>query len=334
MSSPANQNPSVTVVVGGSDEESPRLYSSYDDCFDTNNENSSISSSHIPEASAVLLVDVADTTTVHMQPIHVVSAASALPNSSYSTAGSSSSSQYVSAQVLGSETTISRSRRRIRVANTSAEAVPLDPWSNKPTTSSALMTSDSGAPSNGNDSSYNRRSNTPLQLQPFADVSETEQLHPHERDVTHTNQHQEMRRYHLLTAIQEDPFHKKCRRRRRRRGRMMVGGITGFVFGTFVLGPIGGVAGATAGAVLARTASKVGEKRKDVRVQRERNRYETEQHQHEENYSVNDYPSSAERNSPPIQEAYATADPIERYNNGSRSRRSGRYRHSRSSRTR
>lgn len=332
MSYPAN--PSVTLVIGGSgDEESQRLfYSSHDDRFEMN-ENSY---SHIPEAAAVFLVDDTDTVVVQTQPSQVASA-SIVPESTYSFAGKSSS-QYASAQVLGSEsiitTSMSRSSRRLRVTNTSAEAVPLDPWSKKPTTSSALITSYDGAPSNGNDDD-NRRCNIPSQPQPFAVVSETEQSHPHERDITSTNQRQEMRRYQLLAAIQEDPFHKKRRRRRRRRGRMMVGGITGFVFGTFVLGPIGGVAGATAGAVLARTASKVGEKRKDARVQRERNSLETEHHQQEDsNDAENYYTGFGESNNPPIQEAYATADPTERSRNGSRRRRSGRYRHSRSNRTR
>mmetsp|Transcript_34344 Transcript_34344/g.82738 ORF Transcript_34344/g.82738 Transcript_34344/m.82738 type:complete len:215 (-) Transcript_34344:1644-2288(-) len=50
--------------------------------------------------------------------------------------------------------------------------------------------------------------------------------------------------------------------------------MTGFVVGTFVLGPVGGLAGATTGAVISRTASKVFERRKDRRLARERQEQE------------------------------------------------------------
>ena len=50
--------------------------------------------------------------------------------------------------------------------------------------------------------------------------------------------------------------------------------MTGFVVGTFVLGPVGGLAGATTGAVISRTASKIGERRKDRRLARERQEQE------------------------------------------------------------
>jgi hypothetical protein len=91
--------------------------------------------------------------------------------------------------------------------------------------------------------------------------------------------HQAMSRYHLLAAMQEDPLHKKRRRRQRRRSRMVLGGATGLIVGTLVLGPIGGVAIGVVGVVLSRTASKIGEKRKDIRVQREWERWQASERQ-------------------------------------------------------
>lgn len=76
--------------------------------------------------------------------------------------------------------------------------------------------------------------------------------------------------YGLSDAHYEDAWSKKWRRRKRRRARMVIGGMTGFVAGTFLLGPLGGLAGAATGAVMSRTVSKVGERRKDRRLARER----------------------------------------------------------------
>jgi hypothetical protein len=80
-------------------------------------------------------------------------------------------------------------------------------------------------------------------------------------------------RYHgpagRYTVRHEDPLAKKMRRRRRRRGRMVAGAAGGALVGAVFLGPIGLAAGVVTGAVVARVASKNGEKRKDQRVARQ-----------------------------------------------------------------
>eukprot|EP00538_Stauroneis_constricta_P002062 CAMPEP_0119557212 /NCGR_PEP_ID=MMETSP1352-20130426/8948_1 /TAXON_ID=265584 /ORGANISM="Stauroneis constricta, Strain CCMP1120" /LENGTH=111 /DNA_ID=CAMNT_0007604279 /DNA_START=139 /DNA_END=474 /DNA_ORIENTATION=- len=67
----------------------------------------------------------------------------------------------------------------------------------------------------------------------------------------------------------EDPKHKKSRRRQRRRIRMAAGGVGGFVVGGALLGPVGACAGCVSGVAMSRAASRVGERWKDDRLQRE-----------------------------------------------------------------
>ena len=126
-------------------------------------------------------------------------------------------------------------------------AIPLDPWSNKPTEASIMA-----------------------QSPPLSTYSNGQEVSP----------------YHQVQVIQasnnpsypyiEDPLQKKLRRRRRRRGRMAVGGVSGFVVGSLVLGPIGAVVGTVTGVTLARGVSKIGEKRKDRRVRRQLERAQAE----------------------------------------------------------
>jgi hypothetical protein len=69
----------------------------------------------------------------------------------------------------------------------------------------------------------------------------------------------------------EEPLQKKRRRRRRRRVRMVLGGIAGLTVGAIVFcGPVGLVIGTVAGAAGARHLSKRGERKKDARVVRPR----------------------------------------------------------------
>lgn len=64
----------------------------------------------------------------------------------------------------------------------------------------------------------------------------------------------------------EDLSKKKTRRRRRRRRRMVIGGMGGFVLGSAIAGPLGGIV-LTAGAVGAtRAFSKRAERKKDARI--------------------------------------------------------------------
>ncbi|KAG7363152.1 hypothetical protein IV203_026512 [Nitzschia inconspicua] len=254
----------------------------------------------IPEAPAVLLENANDT----LGPARVQQTQYEYNNSSCdsnNTNINSPYSQYASARILGSEATLSS--RALGATTTYAEAVPLDPWFKPQTTDFSPNTTAGRIHDN----------NTFIDSQQqIMVVTETEQSD--ESGNRFRDHRQRMMRYRLLAAIREDPLDRKRRRRRRRRVRMVAGGVTGFVFGTFVLGPIGGVAGATAGAALARTASKIGEKRKDGRVERERDRLETEQQQ-EQYDGVRHGDSTTDsynNNFPRIQEAYATSDLEER----------------------
>jgi hypothetical protein len=66
----------------------------------------------------------------------------------------------------------------------------------------------------------------------------------------------------------EGPSQKQKRRRRRRRRRMVVAAVGCGAVGGLFLGPVGLVAGAASGAFVLRTASKIGERRKDARTAR------------------------------------------------------------------
>jgi hypothetical protein len=70
-------------------------------------------------------------------------------------------------------------------------------------------------------------------------------------------------------ALLEDPIYKRLRRKRRRRARMTMAGMGGFVMGSFIGGPIVGAVIGIAAAKTAKSASKLGERRKDKRVNRQ-----------------------------------------------------------------
>lgn len=73
-----------------------------------------------------------------------------------------------------------------------------------------------------------------------------------------------------VNAVQNEARSVKTRRRRRRRVRMAAAGVTGAVVGGIALGPLGAAAGGVGAAAATRAVSKLGEKRKDRRVERER----------------------------------------------------------------
>jgi hypothetical protein len=335
MSSPAI--PSAWAGFDGDGDEERRSSEFSSSLTNMMNENSVV----IPSAPAVLLVDDDADVTIGMTTVTENE-----NNSSYNTttaaaaASSHTHSQYASAQVLDLGSTSGLYHAAGRATTTYAEAVPLDPWSKTQTTSSFLNAAREGAEYHSHDDSARGNQNSRFDAQQIVVVvpESDERSDWQETEDAPRIQRQQMQRYRLLASIREDPINKKRRRRRRRRARMMVGGVTGFVFGTFVLGPLGGVAGATAGAVLARTASKIGEKRKDIRVERERGRLESEQQpQFEIPIGQGVMAIDNGDNNHEIQEAYATADTEqeeEDRGSGRRFRRGGRYRHSRSSRTR
>lgn len=72
-----------------------------------------------------------------------------------------------------------------------------------------------------------------------------------------------------VRAVQDEAMSKKIRRRRRRRARMAAAGAGGAIIGGVALGPLGAVAGGVGAAAATRAASKLGEKKKDRRVERE-----------------------------------------------------------------
>jgi hypothetical protein len=186
-----------------------------------------------------------------------------------------------------------------------AEAVPLDPWTKTPTTSTTLTTSNT---------SHTASSSSTASDALVLAVSEE----PHTVTPVYSSR-QDIRRSKLARAMLEDPFHKKNRRRKRRRARMVLGGATGIVVGTMFFGPIGGIAGLATAVAVTRTASKLGEKLKDRRVERERERLAEER---------NNTSNTASTETPIILEAYGYADPSERPSRGRR------HVHPRSTRTR
>lgn len=220
---------------------------------------------NIPNASAVL---VTDNNGCHDQ--HSANQTQTLVATDQNSVHSRNNG-YATALVVGTE--ISPFSPQVSTATaTFAEAVPLDPWSKTRTTSSALATY------HGNASNQNRvyntngssgDSNNPV---PVVIISDPAEVSVEDEPFTPAMRRENERRHRLSAAMNEDPLHKKYRRRQRRRSRMVMGGATGFVLGTFVLGPFGAVVGLATGAALARTASKIGEKRKDSRVNRERER--------------------------------------------------------------
>lgn len=177
------------------------------------------------------------------------------------------SGNYATAQVVGTEIS-PFSREVCRARMTDAEAIPLDPWSKSPTVSTTMISNDS------NTTGWSTRPNSGVggvtqqdvaQLVPAEAVQPTGFSRPPPPPPPI---------YLPTTALFEDPAAKKIRRRRRRRSRMIVGGVTGFVAGTVVLGPLVGIAGAAAAVVVTRSVSKMGERRKDRRLERDRERLE------------------------------------------------------------
>eukprot|EP00980_Cylindrotheca_fusiformis_P029728 scaffold23796_cov181-Cylindrotheca_fusiformis.AAC.1 len=115
---------------------------------------------------------------------------------------------------------------------TEATATALDPWSKEPTVAT---------------------------LNRFEDPESSDNLTPAGNHV----------RFRMPAALLEDPLHKKYRRRRRRRARMVLGGASGLLLGSFLLGPIGAVAIALGTASVVRASSKARERKKDERVRRQ-----------------------------------------------------------------
>ena len=72
-----------------------------------------------------------------------------------------------------------------------------------------------------------------------------------------------------IRATEDEALAKKNRRRMRRRARMAAAGVGGAIVGGIALGPLGAAAGGVGAAAATRAASKLGEKRKDRRVERE-----------------------------------------------------------------
>lgn len=70
-----------------------------------------------------------------------------------------------------------------------------------------------------------------------------------------------------VSSMQSEAMATKARRRRRRRVRMAAAGVTGAVVGGIALGPLGAAAGGVGAAAATRAASKLGERRKDRRVE-------------------------------------------------------------------
>ena len=93
--------------------------------------------------------------------------------------------------------------------------------------------------------------------------------HDHHDDdaVTHDSTHMDPS---SSSFDDEDPSQKqkRKRRRRRRRRRMVAAAVSCGVVGGVFLGPVGLAAGAASGAFVIRTASKIGERRKDARTAR------------------------------------------------------------------
>jgi len=78
-----------------------------------------------------------------------------------------------------------------------------------------------------------------------------------------------------VSAVENEAKALKTRRRRRRRARMAAAGVSGAIVGGIALGPLGAAAGGVAAAAATRAVSKLGERRKDGRVEREKVTYES-----------------------------------------------------------
>jgi hypothetical protein len=72
-----------------------------------------------------------------------------------------------------------------------------------------------------------------------------------------------------IGILQAERMATKKRRRRRRASRTTIAAVSGVVVGGITLGPFGAIAGGIGAAVAARGACKLGERRKDRRVERQ-----------------------------------------------------------------
>ena len=72
-----------------------------------------------------------------------------------------------------------------------------------------------------------------------------------------------------IRALQDEAMATKQRRRRRRRIRTSVAAVSGAVVGGVALGPLGAIAGGVGAAAATRGACKLGERRKDRRVEKQ-----------------------------------------------------------------
>jgi hypothetical protein len=140
-------------------------------------------------------------------------------------------------------------------------ALALDPWDKEPTVSSTL----------GDSRMTDSDDFTMLLLSSLLTASAQLSAHPSEfslpqPEAVATIVLNPSERYTATDGAGESLLVKKMRRRRRRRVRMILAGVTGFVAGAAVLGPLGAYMGAAGGAALAHGVSKRGERRKDRRV--------------------------------------------------------------------
>jgi hypothetical protein len=73
-----------------------------------------------------------------------------------------------------------------------------------------------------------------------------------------------------IRTLQDEATVTKQRRRRRRRTRTTVAAVSGVVVGGIALGPLGAIAGGIGAAAATRGACKLGERRKDRRVEKQK----------------------------------------------------------------
>ena len=73
-----------------------------------------------------------------------------------------------------------------------------------------------------------------------------------------------------IRTLQDEAMATKQRRRRRRRTRTTVAAVSGVVLGGITLGPLGAIAGGVGAAAATRGACKLGERRKDRRVEKQK----------------------------------------------------------------
>jgi hypothetical protein len=115
---------------------------------------------------------------------------------------------------------------------------------------------------NGNKSSFTSSISTTTY---GSATTPTAAMVPYDADAYGVNQYSQPE----TRAVEDEALSKKHRRRRRRRARMAAAGVGGAIIGGIALGPLGAAAGGVGAAAATRAASKLGERRKDRRVERE-----------------------------------------------------------------